>query len=825
MTQTYFPKGFYGAPKSAPKKSGCGSLLGKIALGPVHFVNHLGSDVKDAVIGLPTGTVSLVEHPIRGIEQMGKSTWHDWSPLFEGHPGKFLKQTYDHPLAPLLDVATVFSLGAGAAAQAGKFATDAGLVGEATTAGRVAKAAADLGKSSSRVVHDVNAAKEGRLPGLGYKKTYGGNAGANLRRLATNKMLASMEPVLPKWFSSAARDGRLYAKLQRSDVAHRVAATNLQIDTILQAAHSVSDPSLAHIVQPELLAKNYWSFRTNAHEWDISKPLPDNLLPVREITEQNKDSIFGVQHDAAGNVIPLDKRMNPKSWTKDFTTRDLKEAAIAPGSGGKRILVVRKQFINEMGTEAENSTKLLLKLAHDPVKYWKRINVGYAPRVVTNNAVGNWLMFAMRTLGAGGARGFLYAIKHAHGERDAMKAFTEMRDEIERTQGRDAAAKFTVMAHPSLGDPNAFGIEKAFGKRAAQAVEHPPNWATKYFKDELGNVFGRVLEADSKPGRLHKAVQQGFYPLVHRFADEPVRVASLYQFLRKSPEVRAYLKTHPGAKMDDAIDAVLQRNPGNLRQRAGEHVRSIAGDYTTLGPAEKLVQNVVPFYLWDKHIAKHFGNMVSERPGTVATMQQVSLMGDKESNQLLGELPNFMQGALPLELFGLHSKDGRTPLLMTSGLNPYHTIGELSDFATALTTRHDATSGADAASQLSPILTGLVEQISGHKIGTDAPPAAHGGVLPSVVANTALGTSYGTLLQRLLGGTPAPSTNQSEPFSMPNPKPFLYSKTPTETLEGLFGLPVKEASLVRAHQMADQERGKKKTRKGAFGGSRRKGAF
>src|SRR5690242_11876646 len=113
MTQqtksVFFPTAFYGGGKSAPAKSSGShhSLLGKILRGPVDFANHLGSDVKDAVVGLPTGTVSLVEHPIRGVEAIGKSTWHDWAPLLEGHPGKFLKQTYDHPLAPLLDVATV----------------------------------------------------------------------------------------------------------------------------------------------------------------------------------------------------------------------------------------------------------------------------------------------------------------------------------------------------------------------------------------------------------------------------------------------------------------------------------------------------------------------------------------------------------------------------------------------------------------------------------------------------------------------------------------------------------------------------------------------
>jgi hypothetical protein len=802
MAKGFFPKDFYAKPSPASHSSGGGHR------GLFGLLNNLGSDVKDAVVGLPTGVVTSVEHPIRAAKTIVRTTWHDWKPLVEGHPIAFAKQTYDHPLAPLLDVATVFSGGAGAGAKIGDALVEAG------STSKLAKAASDLGKGSHKLVTDTHAVSEGRVPRPDMTKTYSGSAGANLRRTVANRALLHLEPHLPSWFKQTAREGRQYDRLHHVDIAHRGAATNLQINAFMRAGKAITDPSLQHIIQPELLSHNYWNLRRYAHQHDVTKPLPHGYRYVKELTPANKDSLFAAQPD-----VPLESRM--RTFGNDFTDTKLKNAAKV--NGGKSALIVPKQSVEALAQEGERSTRFLRTLAHKPVTLWKRVNVGYAPRVITNNAVGNWAMHAMRTGGDGGGRGFLDAVKYAHGNRAAMSAFKDMRAHITETQGAEAAAKFTALAHPAItADPNMAAITHAFGKRAADAVTRKPDWLRQNFSDELGNVFGNVLDDNGKGSKL---VKQGLYPIVHRVADEPVRVAALYQFMRRSPEVKAYLKTHPGVKLDEAIQAVLKKNPGKLRERATAHVRSIAGDYTSMNPVEKLVQNIVPFYLWDKHIVKHFGNMVSEKPGRVAAMQLVSRMGEDESKKLLGDVPGFMEGALPLSLFGMHEHNKRTPILMTTGLNPYSTIGDISQSATALISRHDKTSGAEAASQLSPILTGLIEQIGGHKIGSQAPPDKHGGVIPSVLANTALGTSYGTLLERLIGGTPQPKTNQTTAFSQPKPKDFLYEKTPKETATGLFGLPIKNVSLERAHEMADADSGKKKRKAKAFGTGSQRGAF
>lgn len=754
-----FTPGFGGSSPAPSGKHGHGDPI-------TGFLKNLGGDIRDAVVGLPTGAAMLAEHPVKTTEMMGRQTWQTWSPLFHGHIAKFAHQTYDHPLAPLLDAATVFTAGAGLAAKVGATAAEAGVISKTSKL-------AELSKPTTRVVRDVAAKDTGRVARPDFIKVYHQSPAAKIRHGMAMRFMRTLEPHMPSWFTEHAREARLYDRMHHSEIQHRVAATNVQVNALMRAGKTVSDPSMQHIIQPEILAHNYWNLRRHAFVHPLDQRLPEGYRWVRELTHQNQHTLFAAKED-----MPLESRL--QTFGKDMTSKKVKDAARAPGQANTHGLIVPLHDARNLGIEGSNSTKLLRQLYHKPTVLWKRINVGYAPRVITNNAVGNWLMYGMRTAGEGGARGFVDAVRFAHGEKRALKAFKEMHRSIAETQGPEAAAKFAAQAHPTFA----------------------PHWARQYFGNELGNVFGNVLN-DGKNSKL----KQGLYPIVHRVADQPVRVAALSQFMRKAPEVKALMKG--GKSFDEAAQEVLRRNRNNIRERAVEHIRSIAGDYTAVHPGEKLMSDLIPFYLWDKHIVKHFGNMVTDKPGRVAAMQQVSLLGSKKAKEMLGTLPSFMQTALPLEMFGLKGHNGRTPLLMTTGMNPYSTVGELADFARGLTTGGPANPGESVASQINPLLTAAIEQISGHKLGTQAPPPQHGGVIPSVLVNAAEGTSYGQLIQRLA---------QQASGNVPQPKhpnqPFLYERTPEETMLGLLGFPRKNVSLTRAQQMADQENHVKKGRHG-----------
>lgn len=103
---------------------------------------NLYEDVKD-LSGIPRGLVAvggMIGHDVKNIATGKWSDFklddfagavaddykHTYGPLFSGDFGTFVKRVEKHPLGPILDVLTVLTAGAGAAAKGGKLAVKAG---------------------------------------------------------------------------------------------------------------------------------------------------------------------------------------------------------------------------------------------------------------------------------------------------------------------------------------------------------------------------------------------------------------------------------------------------------------------------------------------------------------------------------------------------------------------------------------------------------------------------------------------------------------------------------------------------------------------------
>jgi hypothetical protein len=118
------------------------------------FLGNLGEDVGGALLGIPGGVREAVTHPVRAGQAVRRSYQQTYGALDEALPrsplpwfddddsehgtglrglSKFGRNVYDHPLGPILDAATVVTLGAGATARG------ASLLGRAGAAGRVAR--------------------------------------------------------------------------------------------------------------------------------------------------------------------------------------------------------------------------------------------------------------------------------------------------------------------------------------------------------------------------------------------------------------------------------------------------------------------------------------------------------------------------------------------------------------------------------------------------------------------------------------------------------------------------------------------------------------
>lgn len=833
-------------------------------------VKNFGSDIKDAVVGLPAGMVELARNPIKSLKAIGAATWQTWSPLYHGEFRKFGGQLYDHPLAPMLDVLTVFSLGTAGAA-------------------RGASALSKAGVQSSKIekVASLRVPKALDLPdptGQG-RPALTKNLSTRPGRRTLQEAQLVLEPLLPEWGQKTLSRTR-YEWRHTADVMHRVAAKNLMVQTTVKAAEALSDPETAPHARKTLAASLYLNVLRHGHKvaktddlmlpkhrsgapaygfvrdarfinrqaaprlrrlrrqeakWDrrreanaelahalpriqdelgqanqelaelhrsggvIALPASGTAAPTsRQIMEQQAAPIL----DAERRVKDLETRLNKahtakadhekalshleqtkalrmdaetRGWrdyferysgddfeqkiagdqfARDIVTTKLDEAALdAEG----RVTIVPMHDLKNLQREAANSHAFLKWLWRKPTSVWKMLQIGYTPRTITNNAVGNWFLYAMRELG------------DVEGTRALWDAYR-------LTKGEAAAAESMMRATPFKRN----------------------NWLYQNFGDELGNVFGQVLS--DTPGVMPRKLAQGLYPLVHKTSDEPVRIAAIAAHLRRSPEVKRLMK-EKGLDFDSAVTRALRKDR-SLRDRAAEHARAVAGDYFTVRGIEGPIRDLMPFYLWNRHILRTSGNLLLDTPGRVALMQRVSNMGVERMEELLGELPEFLHNAIPLSMLGLgQAGGGRADVLTTWSLNPFATVGDLAGFAQGLTVGGGPRAGSEVLQQANPLLTGFIEWATGRSILTGGPKPSHGGAFSSVLANLGAGLPFVRLIQA--GVTPDATAG-------PSGKDFLYAKDDRSPLTSLFGIPLRDVSLDTAHalrQRDDEEREPKRKKR------------
>lgn len=441
-------------------------------------------------------------------------------------------------------------------------------------------------------------------------------------------------------------------------------------------------------------------------------------------------------------------------------TRKKAEAAIAKAAvgGDGMVRFVPKHDPTLLGHEMQRSSAFVKWMYKKPTAVWKMVQVGWTPRTVVNNSVGNLTLYALREHPVSGAWGLWNAMKITHGAHAAG----------------DAVMKATPFK-----------------------AQH---WMFKHFSTELNNVFGHeLLDASGRTGV--RALKSGFYPLVHKMADEPIRMAAISAYLKRAPEIKAFMQEHPGLTFDQSVTRVLKRNP-SLVQRAAEHARNIAGDYQTLSPREQTLRNIAPFYMWDRHIVRSTKNLVADSPTRAVALSQVSQMGKGQTQKLLGDLPEFLQGALPLSMLGIGPKTGdRASILETHSLNPFATIGELGQLAQAVTVGHNVDPGNALLSQINPLLTGVASYATGTNLETGAPVVQHGGVITSVASQ--LGQNFPEY--KVVEGMLAHPTTVTK-----TGKEKEFATNREAAISSFLGVPIRNLSKSAAKAASDKEKGVKK---------------
>lgn len=903
------------------------------------LVGNLLGDVRDAVVGIPTGLVKLATDPADAGKAMLGATWQTWSPLFSGDYAKFGKGLYDHPLAPILDVATVFSMGIGGAARAAT-----GLERAGSTSSAVAKLA-KLRKEGQQTLHDP---KGQRLPVDKVLST-------KPSRRVWQEAMISYDSKLPKFFTS----GR-YERLHRVDLARRATtaqfikaeaakkvntieghvrsndhaglatqaqdwlassdptdglygATRLQMDAIIQGAQALEDITelgkrarstvvshmhanlLRHnatfskaeaaellkgghnmlVKAPEYMDSKHWnaldtakrkharatrSYQTKRPRleaqvvyWDNARrkhaELANSHDKIRaELARANDEmsALLEAGHQVAGGYVTKTGR-RPKKLTpeqamryetdavfeqqerigrlekmneaaygakakheealqklgelrtkmdgmdgdltakyaeyeglRDVAARDFyanaadtyetmihtvdgfgkavataswdRAAHVLDEAGEARYYVVPKHDAYNLSWEGGNSLKMVHKVLHKPTVIWKSAVVGWTPRTITNNAIGNWLLYAVRELPS------------AHGAQ-------------------------------AVGDAMRF----RFGSKIDGEVLFPKNhWLYRHFSDEMSDTFGigtEIVKIGEEGAR--KNLRQGFYPIVGGI-EKNQRAMTLYSAMRAKPEVRAAIQQaraeglRGGKAVDRGIERALRANP-HLQPEAALSSRRLMGDYITMSETEKFLRDIVPFYLWNRHILKTTGNMLLEQPGRVLVGQRLSELGVETTEGFLGDIPEYLKGAIPLAMLGLGDRPGRANIMLTASLNPFATVGEMAAQMDALIAGKNSKPG-DLFMGVNPFFTGAIEAATGTSLLTGNRKKANpGGILGAVIENMASQLPQARALDAFISPdeTHAPSGYE-----------YLYAKDDRTQVSSLLGIPLRNMSRATAEKLA-----------------------
>ncbi len=300
-----------------------------------------------------------------------------------------------------------------------------------------------------------------------------------------------------------------------------------------------------------------------------------------------------------------------------------------------------KSLIKAAAGQFNRSSEGVRLLVEKPLQVWRSIILGLRVGFLTNNVIGNHLIYAVRTAGIGGLRAYLNAVRETHGDATVKRLLNE--SYVPDRVSKQLMEEF----FPEQ-------IQGTFGKTQAPIEE---------------GVKGRATKIGRKVGL-------GIVPFTQSVAETLPRRALVETMIRNSPEFKTVYKALPKEqrKFETAARKVLTGEGGREYQDLiSRQVNQSLGDYLGLGPVEKnVVRNIVPFWSWYKAITQIAYHLQVDHPLRAVILARLGVIGDEDVKRALGALPSFLRGVIPLGQSGQEAN-----VLSTSGFNPYATIPQV----------------------------------------------------------------------------------------------------------------------------------------------------
>lgn len=397
------------------------------------------------------------------------------------------------------------------------------------------------------------------------------------------------------------------------------------------------------VLSPEYLRSVVYAHYTDLHDalLEAARPvfrgdtLGDGEVWVRRLPGERigyAEQTRGVHRKSIQELVPDPSKPHKGQLAElKLTSGDEGDALLDHG----RRYAVPERLARRFESEFSASHTAAGRFLQNFTTVWRALVLGLRVGFLTNNIVGNHLLFALRYAGPAGIHAYINAIRREHG---------------------DSVAGALLRRHP-LPAP----------QRRAFMEEHFP-------EQVAGNLIDTQLP-NTRTGRVARKLSLGLVP-ADRAVEQTLRRAAVEVELRKSPEFRRAARELAGSKLVKAMPSqtrefetiahkALAENP-DLQRRVSNSVNDALGDFLSLSEFEKrTVRAFFPFYAWYRAITLIVGRLALDNPLRADILAKLSEIGAQTRNDQLGPLPSFLQGAIPI---------GGDRLINSGGLNPIGTI-------------------------------------------------------------------------------------------------------------------------------------------------------
>lgn len=388
-------------------------------------------------------------------------------------------------------------------------------------------------------------------------------------------------------------------------------------------------------------------------------------------------------------------------------------------------LAVPERLVRSLVGEYKRSSSLVENFVHKPTRVWRALVLGGRIGFLTNNVVGNHLLFAIHAAGPDGLRAYLNSVRRAHGAGMVKTLLNE------RYVPPAMRQEFMDEFFPEQGSEAAFG-----------STQMPVEGSIAHKLDQ------------SAVGRVARKIATGVAPATQAVAETNLRRALVETYLRKSPEFKAVYDAMPKQTRDfeAAARQILNGKGGKLLQRrVSMQVDHALGNYLNLGPLATAMRGAIPFIAWYRAILSITGHLALDTPGRADILAKLGQIGTTSAQQELAKLYGGAEN-VPSWLLGEIVTDHKGGVISTTGLNPFQTVNQIGSAVVPLIAGKPAAAGQAISNLgLNPILQTALNYGAGKDLFTGKTLNTRGGLVGSVLAQNIEQLPQTSLAKAVLG--------------------------------------------------------------------------